>query len=304
MAISGSASPLSTAGMPKRPGTSYSAEKPTSSSERLSVTAGCSRQLVESLSQRRPSLQRLHTPFRGSNRFKPDIQQSICSNFRDIDDSILMNEFTAMQDRRLWETLLRLIDDISTSIQNEDLEELHKILFFDQGNFPQSPSRFFRSEMTVKRNVYLGSGFGGDHTSDLEFRDGAQPRHPGEFREILGDIFMFFEKFFPSMRWDFKKQLEEEEASLQHSLGKKDVLVPKVFQDEHVQEVQPVKLNARQLLQMKVDAERLERSENLRLLQEGKVKCMQQTPLQMRCSEFYPSTASHFSNLLFSRCVS
>jgi len=54
-----------------------------------------------------------------------------------------------------------------------------------------------------------------------------------------------------------------------------------------VQEMQPAKLNARQMLQMKVEAERTERGENLRLLQEGKIKSMQQTPLQMRCSEFH-----------------
>jgi hypothetical protein len=197
-----------------------------------------------------------------------------------------MNEFSAMQDRKLWETLLRFIDDISTSIQNEDLEQLGKILYFDQGNFPQSPSRFFRSEMTVQGNVYLGSGFGGDVASNLELSDSAEPSRPGEFREILGEIFMFFEKFFPSMRWDFKKQLEEEEAMLQISAGKTIITAPKVFQDEHVQELQPVKLNARQLLQIKIDSERMERSENLRLLQEGKIKYIQQTPLQMRCSKF------------------
>lgn len=244
---------------------------------------------MESLNQRRPSLQRLHTPFRGSNRFKPDMRQSLCSNIRDVNESIFMNEFTAMQDRKLWENLLRFIDDISTSIRNEDLDQLHKILYFDQGNFPQSPSRFFRSEMTVQGNVYLGSGFGGEQASDFQLSDDAESRRPGEFRDILGEIFMFFENFFPAMRWDFKKQVEEEEALLQLSAnhGKTIVASPKVFSDELVQEMQPAKLNARQMLQMKVEAERTERGENLRLLQEGKIKSMQQTPLQMRCSEFH-----------------
>jgi hypothetical protein len=304
MSNAGSTSPLAIGNALKRPGTSYSAEKPNSSNvERLSVTAGCSRQLMESLNQRRPSLQRLHTPFRGSNRFKPEVQLSLCSNYREVNESLLMSEFTAMQDRKLWENLLRFINDISTSIQNEDLEQLHEILHFDLGNFPQSPSRFFRSEITVPGNVYLGSGFGGGHEFDLKFSNTAEPSRPGEFREILGEIFMFFEKFFPSMRWDFKKHLENEEAMAQVSVGQKSVAIPKAFQEEHTQEVQPAKLNARLLLQKKVDSERFERSENLRLLQEGKTKFAQQTPLQIRCSEFCPHQPTTFQQFTLQRYI-
>jgi len=40
------------------------------------------------------------------------------------------------------------------------------------------------------------------------------------------------------------------------------------------------------MLQIKIEAERAERAENVRLLQEGKIKVKQQTSLQIRCSEF------------------
>ena len=289
----GTASPLPFFGSAlQRPGTSYSAEKPNAVNlERLSVTAGCSRTLVESLSQRQPSLQRLRTPFAGSNRVCREMSGATCSNIRELDDSIFKDEFTAMQDRKLWETLLRFINDISLSIQNEDLEQLHKILFFDQGNLPKSPSRFFRAEMTVRDDVYLGSGFGGDHQFEVKHRGNTEPTvsHPGQFREILGEIFSFFEKCFPKMRWDFKRQLEEEEAMqalLAENGIKKTNVDKKIVQEEQAHEVQPVKLNARQMLQIKIEAERAERAENVRLLQEGKIKVMQQTSLQIRCSEF------------------
>lgn len=275
----------------QRPGTSYSAEKPNAANlERLSVTAGCSRTLVDSLNQRRPSLQRLHTPFRGSNRVCQEISRTTVSNVQEMDDSLFNDEFSAMQDRKLWDTLLRFIDDISISIQNEDLEQLHKILFFDQGNFPKSPSRFFRSAMAVRGDVHLGSGFGGDHQFEAIDRGSAEPSHPGQFREILGEIFDFFEKHFPKLRWDFKRQLQEDEAMqlLLADNGVKKIAEKKaaLLQEEPAQEVEPVKLNARQMLQIKIEAERAERAENLRLLQEGKVKVMQQTSLQIRCSEF------------------
>jgi hypothetical protein len=272
----------------KRPATSENHEKLSAANwGRLSVTAGCSRNLMESLNQRRPSLQRLHTPFRGSNRFREDMCSSNCSNSHSVQDSILQDEFTAMQDRKLWEKLLRFIDEISTSIQNEDLDQLHKILRFDQGNLAQSPTRFFRSETSVGRDVYLGSGFGGSQDSDVEFTRSPHANHFNEFRQTLGEIFHFFESYFPAVRWDFKKQLEEEEA-IQRLLelhGQKTE-PKKIVHEEHVLEVQPVKLNARQLLQMKVEAERIERAENKRLLHEGKVTSIPQTPLQLRCSEF------------------
>ena len=189
-----------------------------------------------------------------------------------------------MQDRKLWETLLRFIDDISASIKNEDIDQLHKILHFDQGNYPQSPSRFFRSSVAVQGGAFLGSGFGADQQWESKFDDRTQPTRAGEFREILGEIFNFFEIHFPLLRWDFKKQLEEEEA-IQDKVGAKFVAVQKMAREDDVHEVQPAKLNSRHLLQMKVEAERIERAENSRLFQEGKIKAIQPTALQMRCSE-------------------
>jgi hypothetical protein len=103
--------------------------------------------------------------------------------------------------------------------------------------------------MTVQGNVYLGSGFGGEQASDFQLSDDAESRRPGEFRDILGEIFMFFENFFPAMRWDFKKQVEEEEALFQLSAnhGKTIVASPKVFSDELVQEMQPLRPGVRVL---------------------------------------------------------
>jgi hypothetical protein len=280
-----------------RPATSYSVEKQHSFNfERQSVTAGCSRQLMESLNQRRPSLQRLHTPFLGSTRFKQDTCRSNCSDFATVNDSVLKNEFSAMQDRKFWESLLRFIDDISTTIQNEDLEQLHKILYFDQGNLPHSPSRFFRSATTFCGHEYLGSGFGGDQQFDFESSGDADQKHSGEFRQVLGEIFLFFENFFPNLRWDFKRQVQEEDALQQLLIrhGTKVVAAPKVVHEEHtLLEGQPVKHSARYMLQAKVEAERAERAENARLLQEGKVKAIQQTPLQMRCSKFRHQLSNH-----------
>jgi hypothetical protein len=275
----------------KRPATGYSVEKFNAPGlERSSVSAGCSRNLMESLNLRRPSLQRLHTPFRGTNRFARD--QCCSSNGSEsqvLDESILHDEFTAMQDRKLWETLLQFIEDISISIQNEDLEQLQKILHFDQGNFPKSPSRFFRSAVSTHSGVYLGSGFGSDQPIGNLFGELAGPTRPCGFRDILGEIFQCFETYFPSIRWNFKTQLEEEEA-MQRLIalhGTKILAVQRVVvQDEQVREVQPAKLNTRQMLQMKIEAERTERAENVKLLQEGKIKGIQQTPLQMRCSKF------------------
>jgi hypothetical protein len=280
----------------KRPATSSSTEKLNSSTlERVSVSAGCSRNLMESLNQRRPSLQRLHTPFRGSNRFTRDMCCSNGSDFQSLDDSILEDEFSAMQNQKLWEKLLQFIDDISISIQNEDMEQLHKILQFDQGNRQQSPSRFFQSAVSIPRDAYLGSGFGGSKPFHDNFQEHRGPKHSGEFREVLGEIFHFFEIYFPSIRWDFKKQLLDEET-MQHN-GTKVIHVPKLVQEEHVHEIQPGKLSLRHMLQMKLEAERIERTENARLLQEGKIKTIQQTPLQMRCSEFCTISENLFKNM-------
>lgn len=286
----GTASPVPVFGSTlTRPATGYSGEKSNVSTlDRLSVSAGCSRSLVDSLNQRRPSLQRLHTPFRGSCRFTREMCYSNCNDIRVVDDCILKDEFTAMQDRKLWETLLRFIDDISASIKNEDIDQLHKILHFDQGNYPQSPSRFFRSSVTVQGGAFLGSGFGADQQFDPKFDDRTQPTRSGEFREILGEIFNFFEIHFPLLRWDFKKQLEEEEDLASRS-GTKFVAVQKMVREDEVHEVQPAKLNSRHLLHMKVEAERIERAENSRLFQEGKIKAIQPTALQMRCSELKDS---------------
>lgn len=292
MSAASTANPIPVLGIVlKRPATGYSVEQSNASGlERSSVSAGCSRNLMESLNQRRPSLQRLHTPFRGTNRFARDkCCSSNGSESRVLDDSILNGEFTAMQDRKLWETLLKFIEDISVSIQNEDLDQLQKILHFDQGNLPQSPSRFFRSAVTSHSGMHLGSGFGSDQPLGNHFDDPAGPIRPGGFRDILGEIFHCFETYFPSIRWNFKMQLEEEEAMQQLITlhGAKILAVQKVVQEEQVREVQPAKLNTRQMLQMKIEAERMERAENFKLLQEGKIKGIQQTPLQMRCSKFF-----------------